>query len=447
MPRDDMTNQTQDAVMDAATVTARQKHSVSNGIRTLHPIYLDRALNAEAWDIDGNRYIDFIGGIGVLNTGHRNPVVMARVAEQCERFTHSCFNALPHEPYVAVTDWLAENCPIEGPAKSMLTNSGAEAMENALKLARAFTGRTGVIAFEGAFHGRTLATLALTGKTKPYKTGLGPLPGPVYHLPYPCRETGVSVADAMDAIARLFAVSVDPGSIGAVVIEPVQGEGGFRACDAAFLVELRRLCDANGMVLIADEIQSGFGRTGKMFAIEHANVCPDIVVMGKGIGGGFPLAAITGAEDVMNALAPGGLGGTYSGNPVACAAATGVFEVLEKDDILHRSRQLGEKYATHIAWLRDLPGGHVIGAMRGIGAMRAFELIADDGTPSPKRLQTLLQLSRASGLLLMPSGEHANVVRLLAPLTIPFEQVDEAFAIIGKVLPKLAAVSDADDRS
>ena len=232
-----------------------------------------------------------------------------------------------------------------------------------------------------------------------------------------------------------------------MVIEPVQGEGGFRACDAAFLVELRRLCDANGMVLIADEIQSGFGRTGKMFAIEHANVCPDIVVMGKGIGGGFPLAAITGAEDVMNALMPGGLGGTYSGNPVACAAATGVFEVLETDGILNRAKQLGEKYATHIAWLRDLPGGHVIGAMRGIGAMRAFELVADDGTPSPKRLQTLLQLARASGLLLMPSGEHANVVRLLAPLTIPFEQVDEAFAIIGKVLPKLAAVSDADDRS
>jgi 4-aminobutyrate aminotransferase/4-aminobutyrate aminotransferase/(S)-3-amino-2-methylpropionate transaminase len=390
MPRDDMTNQTSDAAMDAATVTARQKHSVSNGIRNVHPVYMDRALNAEIWDIDGNRYIDFIGGIGVLNTGHRNPVVMARVAAQCERFTHSCFNALPHEPYVAVTDWLAQNCPIEGPAKSMLTNSGAEAMENALKLARAFTGRTGVLAFEGAFHGRTLATLALTGKTKPYKTGLGPLPGPVYHLPYPCRETGVWVADAMDAIARLFAVSVDPGSIGAVVIEPVQGEGGFRACDAAFLAELRRLCDANGMVLIADEIQSGFGRTGKMFAIEHANVCPDILVMGKGIGGGFPLAAITGAEDVMNALLPGGLGGTYSGNPVACAAATGVFEVLETDSILNRAKQLGEKYATHIAWLRDLPGGHVIGAMRGIGAMRAFELIADDGAPSPKRLQTLL---------------------------------------------------------
>ncbi|MCC4239761.1 aspartate aminotransferase family protein [Thalassospira povalilytica] len=438
MPRDDA-NKTAETL--GASIRDRQAVSVSSGVRNVHPVYLDRALNAEAWDSDGNRYIDFVGGIGVLTVGHRNPVVMDRVIAQCDRFTHSCFNALPHEPYVAVTDWLAQNCPIEGPAKSMLTNSGAEAMENALKLARAFTGRTGVIAFEGAFHGRTLATLALTGKTKPYKTGLGPLPGPVWHLPYPCPETGISVEDAMAAIAKLFTVSADPKSVGAIVIEPVQGEGGFRACDGEFLVALRRLCDENGMVLIADEIQSGFARTGRMFAIEHAGVAPDILVMGKGIGGGFPLAAITGAEDVMNSLAPGGLGGTYSGNPVACAAATGVFEVLEKDNILGRAKQLGEKYATHIAWLRDLPGGHVIGNMRGIGAMRAFEVIADDGKPSPKRLQSLLQLARESGLLLMPSGEHANVVRLLAPLTIPFDQVDEAFAIIARLLPKVAQVT------
>ncbi|WP_254869408.1 aspartate aminotransferase family protein [Thalassospira lucentensis] len=433
---------TTNAPQSAATIDTRQKASVSHGVRNVHPVYLDRAQNAEVWDVEGNRYVDFVGGIGVLTVGHRHPVVMDRVTAQCARFTHSCFNALPHEPYVAVADWLAENCPIEGAAKSMLTNSGAEAMENALKLARAFTGRTGVIAFEGGFHGRTLATLALTGKTKPYKTGLGPLPGPVWHLPYPCPETGVSVSDALDAMAKLFAVSADPGSVGAIVIEPVQGEGGFRACDCDFMNELRRICDENGMVLIADEIQSGFARTGKMFAIEHSGVAPDILVMGKGIGGGFPLAAITGAEDVMNALAPGGLGGTYSGNPVACAAATGVFDVLKSENILGRAKQLGEKYATHIAWLRDLPGGHVIGNMRGIGAMRAFELIADDGKPSAKRLQTLLQLARSNGLLLMPSGEHANVVRLLAPLTIPFDQVDEAFAIIAKLLPKVAETKD-----
>ncbi|MCC9621053.1 aspartate aminotransferase family protein [Thalassospira sp. MA62] len=439
MPRDDA-NTLPEA--SQAAIHERQTVSVASGVRNVHPIYLDRALNAEAWDSEGNRYIDFIGGIGVLTVGHRNPVVMDRVAKQCERFTHSCFNAFPHEPYVAVTDWLAENCPIEGPAKSMLNNAGAEALENALKLARAHTGRTGVIAFEGAFHGRTLATVALTGKTKPYKIGLGPLPGPVWHMPYPCPETGVSVEDAKAAIAKLFAVSADPASIGAVVIEPVQGEGGFRACDKAFLVELRRLCDEHGMVLIADEIQSGFGRTGKMFAVEHAGVTPDLIVMAKGIGGGFPLAAVTGTEKVMSALPPGGLGGTYSGNPVACAAATGVFDVLENDNLLGRAKQLGEKYATHIAWLRDLPGGNVIGNMRGIGAMRAFELITDDGKPSPKRLQTLLQLARENGLLLMPSGEHANVVRLLAPLTIPFDQVDEAFAIIAKLLPKVAEIKD-----
>jgi 4-aminobutyrate aminotransferase len=432
MPRDD--------IAVSSSLASRQKQSVSAGIRTLHPVYIDRGENAVVWDCDGKRYLDFVGGIGVLTLGHRHPVVMVKVAAQLERFTHSCFNALPHEPYIAVTDWLADHCPIEGPAKSMLTNSGAEAMENALKLARAFTGRSSVIAFDGGFHGRTLATLSLTGKVAPYKAGLGALPGNVHHVPYPCREADISDADALAAIARIFKVVAEPQSIAAVVIEPVQGEGGFRACSPAFLQSLRHLCDQHGMILIADEIQSGFARTGKLFAIEHAGVCPDIVVMGKGIGGGFPLAALTGAQDVMSAMAPGGLGGTYSGNPVACAAATGVFDVLETENILSRANQLGQRYVDHVEKLRLLPGGDVIGGVRGIGAMRAFELVDDDGAPSPKRLQTLLQLARQNGLLLMPSGEYANVVRLLAPLTIPFDQVDEAFEIIGRLLPALADV-------
>ncbi|OKH87530.1 4-aminobutyrate aminotransferase [Thalassospira sp. TSL5-1] len=421
-------------------MSARQKQSVSSGIRTVHPIYLDRGENAEVWDCDGKRYLDFVGGIGVLTLGHRHPAVMAEVTAQLERFTHSCFNALPHEPYIAVTDWLAQHCPIEGPAKSMLTNSGAEAMENALKLARAFTGRSAVIAFDGGFHGRTMATLSLTGKVAPYKAGLGAMPGTVHHIPYPCPEAGVSDDDALSAIDRLFKIVAEPKSFAAVVIEPVQGEGGFRACSPDFLNGLRQLCDAHGMILIADEIQSGFGRTGKMFAIEHAGVCPDIVVMGKGIGGGFPLAALTGAEDVMSAMAPGGLGGTYSGNPVACAAAQGVFKAFANDDILARADALGQRYCDHIEKLRTLPGGDVIGRMRGIGAMRAFELVDGDGAPSPKRLQTLLQRARQNGLLLMPSGEYANVVRLLAPLTIPFDQVDAAFAIIARLLPALVDV-------
>ncbi|MDP2699095.1 aspartate aminotransferase family protein [Thalassospira sp.] len=424
----------------SATLQTRHKASVSSAIKNLHPVYLDRAENAEIWDVEGKRYIDFVGGIGVLTIGHRHPVVMAKVAAQMARFTHSCFNALLHEPYVAVTEWLAKNCPIEGPAKSMLTNSGAEAMENALKLARAFTGRTGVIAFDGGFHGRTLATLALTGKVTPYKTGLGPLPGPVHHVPYPCVETDVSVDDAFAAMDRIFAIVAGPETIGAVVIEPVQGEGGFRACPPEFLQRLRAFCDRHGMVLIADEIQSGFGRTGKLFAIEHAGMCPDILVMGKGIGGGFPLAAITGAEDVMSAMGPGGLGGTYSGNPVACAAATGVFEVLENENILARANELDTQYGRHIENLRGLAGGQMIGGMRGIGAMRAFELVDDAGYPAPKRLQALLQLARESGLLLMPSGEHANVVRLLAPLTISADLVDEAFALIGRLLPEVEKI-------
>ncbi|WP_073955263.1 aspartate aminotransferase family protein [Thalassospira sp. TSL5-1] len=432
MPRDD--------ISATSSLSARQKQSVSSGIRTVHPIYLDRGENAEVWDCDGKRYLDFVGGIGVLTLGHRHPAVMAEVTAQLERFTHSCFNALPHEPYIAVTDWLAQHCPIEGPAKSMLTNSGAEAMENALKLARAFTGRSAVIAFDGGFHGRTMATLSLTGKVAPYKAGLGAMPGTVHHIPYPCPEAGVSDDDALSAIDRLFKIVAEPKSFAAVVIEPVQGEGGFRACSPDFLNGLRQLCDAHGMILIADEIQSGFGRTGKMFAIEHAGVCPDIVVMGKGIGGGFPLAALTGAEDVMSAMAPGGLGGTYSGNPVACAAAQGVFKAFANDDILARADALGQRYCDHIEKLRTLPGGDVIGRMRGIGAMRAFELVDGDGAPSPKRLQTLLQRARQNGLLLMPSGEYANVVRLLAPLTIPFDQVDAAFAIIARLLPALVDV-------
>ncbi|WP_114086711.1 aspartate aminotransferase family protein [Thalassospira profundimaris] len=432
MPRDD--------ISATSSLSTRQKQSVSSGIRTVHPIYLDRGENAEVWDCDGKHYLDFVGGIGVLTLGHRHPAVMAEVTAQLARFTHSCFNALPHEPYIAVTDWLAQHCPIEGPAKSMLTNSGAEAMENALKLARAFTGRSAVFAFDGGFHGRTMATLSLTGKVAPYKAGLGAMPGTVHHIPYPCPESGVSDADALAAIDRLFKIVAEPQSFAAVVIEPVQGEGGFRSCSPAFMNALRQLCDQHGMMLIADEIQSGFGRTGKMFAIEHAGVCPDIVVMGKGIGGGFPLAALTGADDVMSAMAPGGLGGTYSGNPVACAAAQGVFKAFANDDILARANALGQRYCDYIEKLRTLPGGDVIGRMRGIGAMRAFELVDGEGAPSPKRLQTLLQLARQNGLLLMPSGEYANVVRLLAPLTIPFDQVDAAFAIIARLLPALADV-------
>ncbi|TCP12118.1 4-aminobutyrate aminotransferase [Crenobacter luteus] len=422
-----------------AALHAQYGEAVARGIKVLHPVYLARAENAEVWDTDGRRYIDFVGGIGVLNTGHRHPKVMRAVAEQLERYTHSCFNALPHAPYLKVAEQLNRRCPIAGEARTMLTNSGAEAMENALKLARAHTGRIGVIAFDGGFHGRTLATLALTAKVAPYKKGLGPLPGPVFHAPYASRDNGVAADVALAAIERLFRVEVDPADVAALVIEPVQGEGGFLAADADFLKGLRALCDAHGIVLVADEIQSGFGRAGRLFAIEHSGVAPDIVVMGKSLAGGFPLAALTGRAEVMDALAPGGLGGTYAGNPVACAAALAVFDAMDAEQLPARAAELGALIERHVERLKAGPCGRAIGRLNGVGGMRAFEIVDDDGRPSSARLQALLAAARERGLLLMAAGEHGNIVRLLPPLTIPFEQLAEGFAVVEAALTEVLA--------
>ncbi|RXZ45618.1 aspartate aminotransferase family protein [Crenobacter cavernae] len=420
-----------------AKLDAYRTDAVSRGIKVLHPVYLDRAENAEVWDTEGKRYIDFVGGIGVLNTGHRHTKVMKAVAAQLERYTHSCFNALPHEPYLSVASELNRRCPVAGEARTMLTNSGAEAMENAIKLARAFTGRTALIAFDGGFHGRTLATLALTAKVAPYKKGLGPLPGPVFHVPYASRDNGVSAKASLAAIERLFKVEVDPADVAAIVIEPVQGEGGFLVADFEFLKALRALCDKHGIVLIADEIQSGFGRSGRFFAIEHSGVKPDVVVMGKSLAGGFPLAALTGRVDVMDALAPGGLGGTYAGNPVACAAAGAVFDVIDSERLLARGAELGALIERHVPRLKAGPHGASIGRVNGVGGMRAFEIV-DDGKPAPQKLQALIAAARRLGLLLMAAGEHGNVVRLLPPLTIPFDQLDEGFALIDAALAEVA---------
>jgi 4-aminobutyrate aminotransferase len=421
-----------------ASLHAQYGETVARGIKVLHPVYLDKALNSEVWDSEGTRYIDFVGGIGVLNTGHRHPKVMAAVHAQLERFTHSCFNALPHETYLAVTDELAKRCPVNGPARSMLTNSGAEAMENALKLARAYTGRTGVIACDGGFHGRTLATLALTAKVAPYKKKLGVLPGPVFHIPFASPDNGVSAEQALAALDRLFKVEIDTDDVAAIVLEPVQGEGGFLTADFGFLQALREVCDKHGIVLIADEIQSGFGRTGRFFAIEHSGVQPDIVVMGKSLAGGFPLAALTGRADVMDALDPGGLGGTYAGNPVACAAAKAVCEAIDEEGLLPRSAELGSLIERHVRTLKAGPLGAYIGRINGIGGMRAFEIV-DNGKPAPVKLQALLAAARKRGLLLMAAGEYGNIVRLLPPLTIPFEQLAEGFAILEQALAEVVA--------
>lgn len=409
-----------------AALNAQRSETVCNGVKVLHPVYLDRAENADVWDCDGQHYIDFVGGIGVLNTGHRHPRVLAAVSEQLGRFTHSCFNALPHPLYQKVAAEIARRSPVASPARTMLVNSGSEAMENALKLARAYTGRVGVIAFDGAFHGRTMATLALTAKVAPYKKHIGPLPGPVYHVPFASHDNGVSAEQSLAAIERLFRVEIDPCDVAAIVIEPVQGEGGFLLADPDFLIALRALCSAHGIVMIADEIQSGFGRAGKFFAIEHSRVQPDILVMGKSIAGGFPLAALTGSAHIMNAIEPGGLGGTYAGNPVACAAAAAVLEVIDEERLLDRSNELGILIEQRVTSLKAGPLGSYIGALHGVGGMRGFEVISN-GVPAPDKLQALISAARQRGLLLIGAGAHGNVVRLLPPLTIPFEQAHEGF--------------------
>ncbi|WP_018151315.1 aspartate aminotransferase family protein [Leeia oryzae] len=410
--------------------------SVSQGIKTLHPVYMDRAENALVWDTDGKQYLDFVAGIGVLNTGHRHPRVMAAAMAQMERFTHSCFNAMPHAPYVQLTSRLAQLCHMLDDPRTMLTSSGAEAMENAIKLARAFTRRTAMIAFDGGFHGRTLATLALTAKVKPYKHHLGPLPGPVYHAAFASPDNGVSREAAMASLERLFKVEIDPADVAAIVIEPIQGEGGFLQADTGFLQDLRQVCDQHGILLIVDEIQSGFGRSGKWFAIEHSGVRPDLLVMGKSLAGGFPLAAVSGRGAVMNCLPPGGLGGTYAGNVVACAAALAVCDAMVEEDLLTRANEIGERIDTHLRAIAAGPAGRHLGAIRGVGAMRAFEIVTD-GKPDAAKLQRLLVLARDNGLLLIAAGEHGNVIRLLPPLTMPLTQLDDGFQRLASSLADL----------
>lgn len=410
-----------------------QDQTVSTSLKRLHPILIEKGENAFVWDDAGKQYIDFVGGIGVLSVGHRHPKVIEAAQKQLDRLTHSCFNALPHQGYLDVTNWLSKHIPITGPVASMLTNSGAESMENALKVARAYTGRTGVIAFDGGFHGRTLATLALTGKVAPYKNKLGLLPGPVNHVPFASIDNDITAEDTLDAIHRLFKVTISSEDIAAIVLEPVQGEGGFLMADPAMVQGLRKICDEFGIVLIADEIQSGFARTGKLFAMEHMGCEADIIVMGKAIGGGFPLGALTGRADIMNILAPGGLGGTYSGNPVACAAAMAVFDIIDNDDLIGCATRLG----THMKDKIDQLNNEHIGSVRGVGAMLAMEIVNPDGSAAADKLLKILTHCRENGLLLMPSGEKGNVIRFLPPLTIELENVDRAFTVIEDALSAL----------
>ena len=315
----------------------RRKAAVPQGVGNFFPVYAERAENAEIWDVEGKRYIDFAGGIGVLNVGHNHPKVKAAVREQVDKCMHTCFQVVPYEPYIALAERLNELAPGGHDKKTIFLTTGAEAVENAVKIARAATGRTGIVSFAGAFHGRTMMTLGLTGKVAPYKTGFGPFPSDIYHARFPNSYHGVTVEDALASLETIFKADLDPKRCAAIIIEPVQGEGGFYVAPFGFLEALRAICDEHGILLISDEIQTGFARTGKWFAIEHSGVVPDLITTAKSLAGGMPLSGVIGRAEIMDAVAPGGLGGTYGGNPVACAAALGAIDAIEEDKLLERS--------------------------------------------------------------------------------------------------------------
>ncbi len=416
----------------------RRTAAVARGVSLAHPVCVERAENAEIWDVDGHRYVDFAGGIAVLNTGHRHPRVIEAVRAQLDRVTHTCFQVTPYEPYVELAERLNRLVPGPGPNKTLLMSTGAEAVENAVKIARAYTKRSAVIAFAGGFHGRTLMTLALTGKVAPYKAGFGPMPAEVFHAPFPSALHGISVDDAMHGVEKIFKYDVEPERVAAIIVEPVQGEGGFYVAPKDFIVRLRELCDRHGIVFIADEVQSGAGRTGRMFAMEHYGVAGDLTTIAKSIAGGFPVSAVTGRAEIMDACGPGGLGGTYAGSPIACAAACAVLDVFEEEQLLPRALAMGERLTSR---LKALAGRHPsIAEVRGLGAMIAMELCkgGDPHQPDADLTKALTTRARELGLILLSCGIYANVIRILVPITASDAIVDEGLAIIERSMDELA---------
>ena len=410
---------------------ARRAAAVAQGVAT-RGIYAARAENAELWDAEGKRYIDFAAGIAVNNTGHRHPKVMQAVADQSQQFTHTCFNVAPFESYIALAERLNKSTPGDFAKKTMLVTTGAEAVENAVKMARAHTGRSGVIAFYGAFHGRTLMGMALSGKMVPYKKSFGAMPPEILHAPFPNDFLGVSVAASLAVLDGMFASTIDPERVAAIIVEPVQGEGGFYVAPPEFLRALRQLCDTHGIMLIADEIQAGMARTGKMFAFEHSDVAADLVCMAKGLAGGFPLSAVTGRAEVVDAAPVGGIGGTYAGNPLAVAAARAVLDVIVEEDLCQRATDIGEMLKARLSDIANRQGMEPIGDIRGLGAMVAFELVTDRESRAPDAALTnaIVAEAEARGLIILPCGTRGNAIRLLPPLTTPFDQVKEALDIL-----------------
>jgi len=412
------------------------------------PVFADRAHNAEQWDVDGKRYIDFAAGIAVLNTGHLHPDVKAAVSAQLEKFSHTCFQVTQYESYVRLADRLNRLAPGTTPKKTILVTTGAEAVENAVKIARAYTKRSAIISFSGSFHGRTMYAMGLTGKVAPYKLGFGPMMPEIYHLPFPAEYLGVTQSDTLKALDTLFKSDVEPERVAAIIIEPVQGEGGFYPAPIEFLRDIRRLCTLHGIVMIVDEVQTGFARTGKMFAIEHAQVEPDLMTVAKSLAGGFPLAGVIGKAEIMDAPAPGGLGGTYAGSPISCAAALAVLDVIEKEHLCVRANTLGAMLRQRLDGLRS-GGLKCIGDVRGLGAMIAMELVknGDSQQPDADLTKALVQRAAANGLLILSCGTRANVIRFLAPLTASEAIIQEGLDILERSLIEITGVSSEAKRA
>lgn len=419
--------------MNNKELNERRLQATPRGIGVMCDFYADKAENATLWDVEGNEVIDFAAGIAVLNTGHRHPKVMAAVEKQLHAFTHTAYQIVPYAGYVELAEKINARVPIEGPAKTAFFSTGAEAVENAVKIARAYTKRPGLITFGGGFHGRTYMTMALTGKVAPYKIGFGPFPGSIFHAQYPNALHDVSTADALKSLERIFKADIAPDQVAAIVLEPVQGEGGFVVAPDDFMQALRKLCDTHGILLIADEVQTGFARTGKLFAMEHHSVKPDLITMAKSLAGGLPLSAVSGRAEVMDAPAPGGLGGTYAGNPLAVASALAVLEVIEEENLCDRAGHLGKHLVEVLNKAKaDCPQ---IADIRALGSMVAVEFAdPQTGEPSPEFTRQVQARALEAGLLLLSCGVYGNVIRFLYPLTIPEAQFRRALDIISSSL-------------
>ena len=425
--------------MSNKELQALKERYVAAGAASPNEQFADHATNAELWDADGKRMIDFAGGIGVLNIGHRHPKVVEAVKAQLDKLMHTCQTVMPYEGYVKLAEKLSGVVPVRGHAKVMLANSGAEALENAMKIARAATGKTNVICFDGGYHGRTFYTMAMNGKAAPYQTDFGPMPGTVYRAPYPVPYHGVSEDEALRGLKMAMKADSPAHNTAAIVIEPVLGEGGFYAAPTSFLKEIRKICDENDILMVVDEVQSGFGRTGKMFAIEHSGVEPDLMTMAKSMADGMPISAIVGTDKYMDASGPNSLGGTYTGSPTACAAALAVFDVFKEEDILGKSQALGEKLKQRFSqWQEQF--AHVDN-VRNLGPMAAFELVEskESRTPKPELAAAVTKKAKEKGLILLSCGMYGNTLRFLMPVTIEDEVLEEGLAIVEESLKEVGA--------